>query len=728
MAEVDLTNCDREPIHIPGTVQPHGVLLSFDAAHGLAAHSANAAEVLGSVPALGSTLASGSFPPPIVQALVQLLRPDLDQDTLEIELNGRVFDVQGHRSGDFWIVELEPRPVDSPPPHIFALAAQRALSDMHRASSLEALLIETTREIRRVTGFDRVMCYQFRHDQSGEVVTEERRGDLEPFLGLRYPASDIPVQARRLYEVNLLRFIADVDAAPSRLVPPLGPDSSQPLDLSHSVLRSVSPIHIEYLRNMGVRASMSVSIIVEGRLWGLFACHHYSGPRVASPPVRAACKVMGQVTSVLVEKHVADRHRRALSSSQAVLARLNGGLHLGDDVLATALASNVVPDLIKCDGGAIALEGRVVRWGRAPRPEDIATILTRLAGEDVPEVVSMNRPEGALENLAIADCPCGMLAVRFHKESGGWVFWFRSEEIETVRWAGEPNKVYAEGPNGARLSPRGSFAEYIEVVRGRALPWTSVDLTLARQLKVVLQEAVLARGAEVQRARDVFMAALGHDLRNPLHAITLSAALLSADPSKAAKMGGRISTSADRMKRLVDQMLDFGRIQAGGIGVSRTDIDVVALARTIIDESESAFPGFQVRADFPAGGLRANVDPDRFGQVLANLLSNARHHGLPARPVDVVMARDGDDLVLEVANEAEEIPEARRANLFKPFKGEGASNPRNRTGLGLGLYIVQQIVIEHGGAVGLDYENGRVVLRVRLPGAARDPAPRDATV
>ncbi len=714
---VDLTTCDAEPIHIPGLVQPHGALLAFDQERRLIARSLNAPGLLGIVPDAGARPSDVQLTPALDHAIGDgLAEPDNDGEPRELLLAGRTFDVISHRAGERSILEFEPRPPDAPRLELFAIEAQRALGRLHRARSVADLLRDGTEEVRRMTGFDRVMCYRFRHDQSGEVVVEQRRPDLEPFLGLRYPASDIPAQARRLYLLNPLRFIADVDAAPVPLDPPMGPESAAPLDLSHAVLRSVSPIHIEYLRNMGVSASMSISIVVHGQLWGLFACHHYSGTKWVPQAVRVACRLLAQIVSVLLERLEGEEHRAAVARTDAVRKELVTTARDDDDLLWSLGRSTAVREVIASHGVAIALDRRLECLGQTPPRDTVVRLIERLRDGPGPDLVATHHLRESLPDVGPLGGTAGMLAIGFHRAQGGWLLWFRGEEVETIRWAGNPDKVYAEGPNGPRLSPRGSFAEYCEQVREQALPWSTAEIEVASLLRGELQDVALARASELERARELLVATLSHDLRTPLNAIGLSAAVLARDTGQSQAISSRISASTHRMRRLVDQMLDYSRIQAGvGLAVQPRDVDVAGLVRQIIDETVTAYPGFEVLADV-TGGPRAWVDPDRFSQTLSNLLSNARHHGALGKPASVVVRGGGTaPLLVRVVNEGADIPPQVRATLFKPFKLESMETANNRRGLGLGLYIVDHIVRGHGGAVTVDSAGGIITFTVTFP-------------
>ena len=295
----DLTTCDREPIHIPGAVQPHGVLLAVDDDGVITTVSANSADLLGPEPdevlgrslgdVLGEEVAYLAAVTPSTARDQDLFTARLpaDRPGLTGRLAGRRVDVRTHTNDGRLIVELE----DLDPGAVAGMslrAARRAIGRLATCVGVDDLAAQLAREIQGLLGFDRVMVYRFDEEWNGEVIAEERRPDLNPFLGLHYPATDIPAQARRLYTVNWTRLIPDIGYRPVPLVPVVEPGRGAPLDLSFSSLRSVSPIHIEYLGNMGVTASMSVSIVVEEKLWGLVACHHYSRPHRPSHDARSA--------------------------------------------------------------------------------------------------------------------------------------------------------------------------------------------------------------------------------------------------------------------------------------------------------------------------------------------------------------------------------------------------------------------------------------------------------
>jgi two-component system, chemotaxis family, sensor kinase Cph1 len=712
-APVDLTTCDREPIHTPGAIQPFGALLVLDAQAKLVRRSANAQALLGALPALGERL--GTPHAPALEPLISAFRQGDELEPIEVAFSGRCFDVVAYRSGAWLVAEFEPREPDAPALSAFALRAQRALERVQRQRSLPALLDVATEELWNLTGFDRVMSYRFLHDDSGHVVAERCRGGLETFLGLRYPATDIPVQARRLFALNRLRFIADLNYRPVPIEPESGPDAADPLDLSHGILRSVSPVHVEYLRNMGVTASMSISVVVGGKLWGLFACHHYAGARLVPHAVRVGCALLAQVVSVLVERIEIERHARALEAARALREQLCARAKAADDVIAALGAAPSFVELVEAGGGAILWEKRVLTLGQAPAPDVIGALVERLRLGDQ-DLVKIHELGRALPELAARlGGTAGLLGVCFQREQEGWLLWFRPEEIETVRWAGNPEKSYSEGPLGSRLNPRGSFREWRETVRGRSAPWHAHELDVASQFRLDLQALALGKLSELERARDLMLAALGHDLRTPLSAIAMAASLLGGEAYAPADLGARIARSSSRMQRLVDHMLDLSRIQSGlGLGLDPQPSDLAAVVRQAVEEARTGFPGAELQVSIPAQ-VPARFDADRMGQVVSNLLSNARHHGKLGRPIQVELCADAGSVTLSVTNEGGPIAPATRAQIFQPFKMESLKHRSNRSGLGLGLHIVHEIVKSHGGQIEIDDANGRVTFRVVLP-------------
>ncbi|WP_278235694.1 SpoIIE family protein phosphatase [Isoptericola sp. AK164] len=516
---VDLDNCAREPIHIPGRIQPRGVLLALRTDDGLVHQcTENVADVLGVDlgTVLGAPLATAVGDEAARTLLTHVASVDdprlRNPVEIDIAVHGspRRFEAVLHHAPDsaldgrpaVLVVELEPFSGPTSLTYTSTFEPVRdALTELDRASSLQQLYDVAVRRVRELTGFDRVMLYRFDPDYNGEVVAEARRDDLNPFLGLHYPASDIPPQARALYEKNWIRLIADVGYRPADVVPTDDPVSGRPLDLTYGTLRSVSPIHVEYLQNMGVDASMSISLLRDGRLWGLIACHHYSGPHAPSYAARAAAEFLGSTLSARLVTQAEDDRASAARRSAGVLARLVAVTRDDDVPLTSALTGDPgLLDLVDADAAFVVAEGRVERQGDAPEEEVCRRLAHALAELDVEVLVTDRLARQEPELATLVPDAAGMLALVV--PGGAVAVWLRREVVQSVDWGGDPrNKAIArrEGDT-VRLSPRKSFARWREIVRGTSEAWTDDEIDVATSLRSYLGEGLLLRGRRDIRA------------------------------------------------------------------------------------------------------------------------------------------------------------------------------------------------------------------------------------
>lgn len=492
---VDLTNCDREPIHIPGSIQPHGCLIACtpDAGH-ILCHSANAADVL-HLPSAGinglrlEAVLGGKAAHDIRNALTTATDPSRPGLLLGLNIGERAFDVAVHIYKGVVIIECEAAPKGrSGTPVEFVRAL---ISQVSRLGEPDVLLRRASHLVRTLLGYDRVMIYRFDADGSGKVVSEARMPSLESFLGQHFPAGDIPRQARELYLKNIIRIVSDSSGARIPMEPEFNA-SGEPLDLSFAHLRSVSPIHCEYLRNMGVSASMSLSIVIGGQLWGLIACHHYS-PRVLSMAERIGAEMFAEFFSLHLEAvnhreklEVATRARRTLDRILGHAARYAGLPELLRGSLADFMG------LMPCDGVGLWIEGEWTSHGVA-LPAPAAPALARAVathGEGpvwASHTLSHILPEASAYGVPVA----GALAISLSHRPRDYLFFFRKEAVQTVEWAGNPHKHYATGIHGDRLTPRKSFAIWKETVEHQSWPWTQADRDIAEAARNALVEIVL---------------------------------------------------------------------------------------------------------------------------------------------------------------------------------------------------------------------------------------------
>lgn len=489
-ASATLADCASEPIHLAGAVQSFGYLLAVSQDWIVTRASANAGRFLDR--ALDSVLGvplTTLFLPDAVHAIRGRLQGLRGADAFErmfgvqLTADGPEYDVALYLAGPDTVIEAEPRIAED----LHAANMVRGMTGrLQQAAGFEAFCREAARQMRALTGFDRVMLYRFDRDGSGEVLAESARPRIGSYLGLRFPASDIPPQARALYERNLSRSIADVWAEPVPVLPATA--VGQAPDLSMSVLRAVSPVHVEYLRNMEVAASLSVSLVRDGRLWGLFACHHLT-PRRLSLERRTAAELLGQMASWVMESREREQQTARETAARQLHDRVVARLWQVPDQPAADLLLGELTRFLACDGIGLVVDGEVTLLGVTPGHAGFARLCARLDHLPAGRVMPVERLAELLPGVDPA-CGCaGFLAVPIPRQKRDYVVFFRREVIRTITWAGNPQKPVAHG----RISPRRSFAAWEETVRGSCAPWTDSDLRLAEALRTALLEAYLRR-------------------------------------------------------------------------------------------------------------------------------------------------------------------------------------------------------------------------------------------
>jgi chemotaxis family two-component system sensor kinase Cph1 len=500
---VNLESCAREPIHIPGAIQPHGLLFV------LREPDLTILQVSDNVPAALNLPIDAILNHPLssifdsaqrdrVQFALDSLEPrDNNPVDLQLQTHNGMGPLDGfvHHHGGFSFLELEPAAVAYNARFLeFYKTISRITTRLHTAPTLPALLDIAAAGIREMTGFDRVLIYRFAENFEGEVVAEAKATGLDPFLGLWFPASDIPEQARRLYTLNPVRSIMDAAYQPAYLLPVLNPDTGRPTDLSFAGLRSVSPIHCEYLINMGVTASMSVSILREGRLWGLVSCHHNT-PRMVPYEMRKACTFVGQVISTEIARRESELETAYFSRITLTQARfLELMASAPDPLLGLIHASPTLLDFIPCDGVAIVASGKADMLGFTPGYLDVLNLVDRLQDSGVPSTFHTTSLKNHFPiTEALRATASGLIALQVERDPATYILFFRPEVSATVTWGGNPEKPVIPTDDGFRLSPRKSFEKWTEEVSGRSLPWTPLEIRGATDLRNLIAVVLHSR-------------------------------------------------------------------------------------------------------------------------------------------------------------------------------------------------------------------------------------------
>ena len=732
---ITLTNCDREPIHIPGLVQPYGFLLCLDETTKQVVQASENVEAHVGISA-GQLLHKGleRLLGPDRLAEVRALWPTLG--TTPKLLGARLDYVQGqpffklilHRYDGLVWVEFEPV-AEAEVSALDLPSLNSTLAQLLEASTVQEFCQRAVEHVREITGFARVGMYRFAPNESGEMIAEAKRADLDPLLGLHYPATDIPQQARAMYLKNWLRFIPDVDYVAAPLVPVRTLSTGRPPDMTHSVLRSVSPIHIQYLKNMGVAATMTISVIQDGRLWGMLMCHHDS-PRLISFELRELCLFIAKTFSALLPTKEQLEQSAYQLRIQEAKSRLFAQMGRQSNFLAGLYQQpTTLLDVFDCGGAAIFFEGELITLGHTPTEPQLLELLDWLrenVRQDVFYTDSYARHHPA--GRAVRATASGILAITLAQEPGDYIIWFRPEVLQNVAWAGKNEKVEKMDDGQLFLSPRQSFEAWSQEVEDTAAPWLPLEVEAARAIRLHISDIRIkilnelqARAASLSRLNteltrsndelDSFAYIASHDLKEPLRGIhNYSIFLLEdyadlLDEEGVSKLKTLVRLS-ERMEALIDSLLQMSRIGRLDLELQPTDMnqlvsEVLELLHPRLEQTNTTV---EVRGPLPT----VQADPTRLREVLNNLLTNAlKYSNKPDRRVTIGEAEPGkagvrgaanpeDYYVFYVQDNGIGIDPRHHETIFRIFRRLHAQE-KYGGGTGAGLAIAKKMIEKHGG-------------------------------
>lgn len=732
-----LNNYNIKPIHIPGSIQPHGVLFVLQEQElKILQVSNNTFDFVGIHPQelLNKNL-KDLLDAKQARAIEKCLLADLENvNPLEISIktkdNFLSFDGIIHRSNEFLVLELEPIQAKEDVNFLgFYHLMKGPLAQFQKASSLHATCQILVKEVRKIIGFDRVVIYQFNAEGHGTVIAEDKLEKLSPYLGLRYPASDIPEQARQLFTCNWLRLIPDVNYQPIELIPAYNPVTNSPLDLSLSVLRSVSPCHIEYLKNMGVSASMSISLIKDEKLWGLIACHHQSA-KLVSYQVRTICEFLGKVLSLnLISKEDKEdlNYKMKLKTIQSKFIESipQSENFLGDLVKPE---SNLL-DLVGAQGVAVYWDSHFIILGKTPQETDIQDLIKWVETKfhnNAFYTDSLPKIYPAAEKFK--DVASGLLALSISKTQKNYILWFRPEVIQTVNWGGNPNEpVEVEQDGNLRLSPRKSFELWQETMRLKSLPWKQCEIDATLELRSAIIGIVFRKADELakinvelersNRELDSFAYIASHDLKEPLRGIHNYSCFLMEDYADVLSKEGvsKLRTMVhltQRMEELINYLLHFSHLGRMELSLQKTDLnELVKHAVDVLSINlKETIVGIRIPRPLPS----VRCDRVQVGEVFSNLISNASKYNDKAdKWVEIGFLDSADSSENRNSQDSEENPpaivfyvrdngigirEKHLDTIFRIFKRLHASG-KYGGGTGAGLTIAKKIVERHGGRI-----------------------------
>ena len=737
--------CADEKIHIPGAIQPHGVLVTvIEQTLSIVQASESASKIFGIThqDLIGKPIESllGS------EQQTEFSR-QLSTDTMLLTpmrfavscgLVKKEFDAVTKRSDGLLFIEFEETTTREPEQSLdFFRTSNRAIAQLLACTSRQQLLESVAEFVRELTGFDRIMIYLFDTDWNGTVWAESKANEAKSYLGLKFPASDIPTQARELYKRNRLRLLVDVNAISSPIYPLHNPITSAPLDLSESILRAMSPVHIEYLKNMGVAASMSLSIISNGELRGLIACHHSSALHV-DYRIRQACDFLSRLVSLQIDAMEERETFKRLEELKDARKELLLHISRQDDLASAIASSGTLLQVTGASGATVIWDEQYFLLGKTPNQQQICELVADLSETSLPVVVSDSISKHLPAAKSLAGSSSGLLAIRLATNGSKWLLWFRPEQLEEVSWAGKQDDLASEGA-GTQLHPRKSFELWKETVIGKSAPWLScevqsalelrtdiLDFTLSvlekkrasdlerqvKELDSLSHELIVARDAarQASQRKSEMVSVVSHDLRAPLTSIKGALSLLSIgahDKNEGAELISIAYNGCDYLLNLINDLLNLDTIESGGAMLAKVEFSLgqlVEIAFQLVNSSADS-QGIALVAEVES--VKVLADKDRLLQVLVNLISNAIKFS-PAQSQIVVSAQTiKGSTTIKVADQGRGIPSEFKLSIFERFKQVDPDDRIKKGGTGLGLAICKSVVEAHGGKIGVDSELGK---------------------
>lgn len=700
----NIQNCEDEPIHIPESIQSYGYLLAARPDDGkIKAYSENSIEIFGSDLErrnLNDILGG--------EKAAQITSEAKAEKRLNFSarINNEDLNLVAYRSSGLVVIEIEKEPL------AYSQQSDGKVSEYAHGMAYEDSFSNMTQNmaeyIKQFTGFDRVMIYKFDENKNGQVISEAKEKDLEPFLGLNYPASDIPPQARRLYLKNTVRIIPDVSASTVPVLPALGERDFGPIDMTDSLVRAVSPIHIQYLKNMGVQASMSLSLVIGGELWGLVACHHYT-PHHVSLGKRLECETLARLFSYQLQNKEQEDYLKKVQKRYLQVDQIFENFSFSNQRLDEEDPTELL-SVMGASGFALKLGKELSLVGDTPSKEDVLSICKR-AGENRGIIYSSQKASEELQSSGLTPKCAGFLVTTLARKNGSFAIWFRQEREREIKWAGRPaDKSELEGAD--RLSPRGSFALWSEIVEGETLPWTSLDQETAMRFNKLFVKLVIDKMASIQKslnrlkqadsAKDRFLAHISHELRTPLTAIlgwTEYLQLLELDSEEINEAIDGIVTSAENQRILINDLLDMSRLAAGKLVLDAEPLSLVEVINEALELQHNFIKekGHKIDLEVEDGDIKIMSDRTRLLQIILNIISNAVKY-TPENGEIKITANKSDKFVHFICKDnGIGFDAGQGSSLFKNFYQ--ASQSHQRKGMGLGLGIVKALVDLMGGEV-----------------------------
>lgn len=719
-----IIGCEEEPIHIIGHVQSHGFLIAINPETEQVVYASENCSSLFNLPtilteriaALVSQLPLEGQYQTLHECIYDIIRHRERKihNPFHITIDKKKYNAIFHWSGDYLVLELEPATTVEDLTKTHGLLGEILLGLNTNTRSLNNTLQTVADKVKELLGYDRVMIYKFWEDWHGEVVAEAKEKNQEPFLGLHYPASDIPQQARELYVKNPVRIIADVSSSPV----PIRTVVDEPLDLSYAQVRAVSPIHIEYLKNMGVMASYSISLISEGKLWGLIACHH-SKPSFIDFEKRRASEVISQQLSSLLLLKKKEEYELEKEKYLKVVDRLE--LYMREDWNAHSGISKhetTILDMTSAHGAAIVRLGEITLLGTTPSEEEVGFLVDWFSQYQQSELIfyttKVSRFLPGAKNFS--EIASGILIVTVSRELKDYIIWFKPEQITKVSWAGKNNKELTKFEDGSmRLSPRKSFEKWEDEVRNTSVDWSDIEIGAALKLREKIQSLGQLKSDELGRLNsslkqayeelDAFSYTLAHDLKTPLSTIRGYLELFMENEGfEENPLLSKVLENTELMNSMSSTILNYSKLGVEPLELKRVKISPILSRICAQIEATKGFSDIVV--DVPEDCVVQGNEMMLY-QVFLNLIDNAVKYLDPQRDPEVKVTFDdrGEEQVFKIADNGLGIASDHLDRIFELFKRGG--NHKGIEGSGVGLAIVKKIIEKHRAAIWAESELGK---------------------
>jgi light-regulated signal transduction histidine kinase (bacteriophytochrome) len=716
-----LENCESEPLSFLGSIQPFGVLIAYDLEKDSVEFCSE--NIQGEIGVSLERILGLNF-----NKLQELLGFDSDVGKLSqkntknlsnLNVNNKEYSLTVKKENSHLIFEFELLPDGVEAQHDFYLRTNDFINKINEAESFYSFSTSVADEIRRIIDYDRVMIYRFDPDYNGEVYAESKRNDLEPFLGLNYPHTDIPAQARELYKKQSIRMIPDVNYTPTSILAHAEDSTYKDLDISKSILRSVSPIHIKYLQNMGVAATLTISILINDQLWGMIACHNYS-PKKVLLYSRTSALMQSEFYAAQIHRWERSEEYKKVQEKEHIYQSILEEVVRSGNTFESVSSTPYFLGLTDATGGAILREGKVHVYGETPNVKFILDVQRYMKSNNERVFLSNTFSDYLEEAEKYRNVASGVLYFSLDKESDSAVIWFRKQLSEGKKWGGNPNNE-----NVKSLTPRNSFKAWEENVAGKSKKWYSHEIQAGLRLGNYLEREIYIRNLKSQKEQleqitnelkskneelSQFNWISSHDMKEPLRKIRLFIDQIGMEEQELSEIQQnyftRIDKAAERMQQLINDLLNYAKLNDEEV-FERKSLKLVAEK---VVESISSLEDDEL--NFELGDLpEANIIDFQIAQLFSNLISNSIKFKHPERSVLIKIITEsptandlrelglkkGEFIKIIYSDNGIGFSSEYNERIFKVFQRLHDTN--KFAGTGIGLAICKKIVETHNGFI-----------------------------